>query len=113
MYRQAPEKTGIVAILGGNRYPVPFNRGIATPVCELARNDSIFFRVHLQTPIRTIGFSKLNNKSLLESVRTHRVLTVREALMPPVGQYVFAETPRKTVHFTAGSGAPRSESELQ
>ena len=66
-----------------------------------------------QTGVQTIGFSKLNNKSLLESVRTHRVLTVGEALMPPVGQYVFAETPRKTVHFTAGSGAPRSESELQ
>ena len=47
MYRQASEKTGIVTIFGGNRYPVPFNRGIATPVCALARNDSIIF----QTPI--------------------------------------------------------------
>ncbi len=50
---------------------------------------------------------------VFDDFRTHCVLTVGEALMPPVGQYVFAETPRKTVHFTAGSGAPRSESELQ
>ena len=28
-----------VAIFGGNRYLVPFNRGIATPVCGLVRND--------------------------------------------------------------------------
>ena len=28
------------AIFGVNRYLVPFNRGIATPVCALARNDS-------------------------------------------------------------------------
>ncbi len=39
---------------------------------------------------------------LFESVRMHRVLTVGEALMPPVGQYVFAEALRKTVYFTAG-----------
>ena len=30
MYRQAPGKTGIVSVFGGNRYLVPFNRGIAT-----------------------------------------------------------------------------------
>ena len=42
MYRKLPKKMGIAAILGGNRYLVPFNRGIATPVCALARNDSIF-----------------------------------------------------------------------
>ncbi len=29
-----------LAIFGGNRYLVPFIRGIATPVCALARNDS-------------------------------------------------------------------------
>ena len=41
MYRQLPYRSGNAAIFGGNRYLVPFNRGIATPVCELARNDSI------------------------------------------------------------------------
>ena len=39
MYRIAPERVEIAAILGGNRYLVPFNRGIATPVCALVRND--------------------------------------------------------------------------
>ena len=32
MYRKLPEKMGIAAILGGNRYLVPFNGGIATPL---------------------------------------------------------------------------------
>ena len=41
MYRQLPYRSGNATIFGGNRYLVPFNRGIATPVCELARNDSI------------------------------------------------------------------------
>ena len=27
-------------IFGGNCYMIPFNGGIATPVCALARNDS-------------------------------------------------------------------------
>ena len=35
-----PTERGNVTISGGNRYLVPFNRGIATPVCALARNDS-------------------------------------------------------------------------
>ena len=30
MYRQLPNKVGVVAIFDGSRYPVPFNRGIAT-----------------------------------------------------------------------------------
>ena len=34
-----PTELGNVAISGGNRYLVPFNRGIATPVCGLVRND--------------------------------------------------------------------------
>ena len=42
MYRQLPYRVGNVAIFGGNRYLVPFNGGIATPVCALARNDSVF-----------------------------------------------------------------------
>ena len=33
------QKMGGTAIFGGNRYLVPFNRGIATPVCALVRND--------------------------------------------------------------------------
>ena len=37
-----PTELGNVAISGGNRYLVPLNGGIATPVCALARNDSIF-----------------------------------------------------------------------
>ena len=41
MYRKAP-KMGTPAILGGYRYLVSFNRGIATPVCGLVRNDSVF-----------------------------------------------------------------------
>ena len=40
MYRKVPERMGVATILGGNRYLVPFNRGIATPVCALVRNDS-------------------------------------------------------------------------
>ena len=30
-------------VLGGNCYLIPFNGGIATPVCALARNDSVYF----------------------------------------------------------------------
>ena len=40
MYRIAPHKMGVSTIFGGNRYVVPWGRGIATPVCALARNDS-------------------------------------------------------------------------
>ena len=40
MYRKAPERVEFATIFGGNRYLVPLNRGIATPVCALARNDS-------------------------------------------------------------------------
>ena len=39
MYRQLPYKSRKFRIIGGNRYLVPFNGGIATPVCGLARND--------------------------------------------------------------------------
>ncbi len=50
MYRKAPGNTGVATIFGGNRYPIPFNRGIATPVCGLVRNDSIFNR-GIATPV--------------------------------------------------------------
>ena len=30
---------GVTEIFGGNHYLVPFNWGIATPVCGLVRND--------------------------------------------------------------------------
>ena len=40
MYQLLPYRVENTAIFGGNRYLVPFNGGIATPVCELARNDS-------------------------------------------------------------------------
>ena len=40
MYRQLPYRSGNAAIFGGNRYLVPFNRGIAIPVCGLVRKDS-------------------------------------------------------------------------
>ena len=40
MHRIVPERVKVAAIFGGNRYLVPFSRGIATPVCALARNDS-------------------------------------------------------------------------
>ena len=42
MYRKAPEMVKFAAIFGSNRYLVPLNGGIATPVCALARNDSFF-----------------------------------------------------------------------
>ena len=41
MYRKVPGRMGVTAIFGGNRYLALFNRGIATPVCALVRNDSI------------------------------------------------------------------------
>ena len=41
MYRLLPYRVENTVIFGGNRYLVPWGRGIATPVCELARNDSI------------------------------------------------------------------------
>ena len=47
MYRYLPTRVGSAAFLVGNRYLVPFNRGIATEAVALARNDSI----SLQTPI--------------------------------------------------------------
>ena len=47
MSRKLPRRLRFAAIFGGNRYRVPFNRGIATPVCALVRNDSFIF----QTPI--------------------------------------------------------------
>ncbi|MGN1017010.1 MAG: hypothetical protein ACI4PL_08440, partial [Faecousia sp.] len=40
-----PTEWEYYAIFGGNRYLVLFNRGIATPVCELARNDSVLLGV--------------------------------------------------------------------
>ncbi|MDY4490453.1 MAG: hypothetical protein SPE19_08025, partial [Candidatus Faecousia sp.] len=40
MFRKHPRRLRLAAIFGGSRYRVPFNRGIATPVCALARNDS-------------------------------------------------------------------------
>ena len=42
MYRIVPERVEFAAIFGGNRFLVPINRGIATPVCGLVRNDSVF-----------------------------------------------------------------------
>ena len=41
-----PAKQGNLALFGGNRYLVPLNRGIATPVCGLVRNDSVIFDKH-------------------------------------------------------------------
>ena len=39
MLRKLPRRLGFFAIFGSNRYLAPFNRGIATPVCGLVRND--------------------------------------------------------------------------
>ena len=39
MYRQLPYRVGKQWYFGGNRHLVRFNRGIATPVCGLVRND--------------------------------------------------------------------------
>ncbi|MDY4490019.1 MAG: hypothetical protein SPE19_05770, partial [Candidatus Faecousia sp.] len=41
MYRLAPERVEVATIFGGNRYLALFNRGFATPVCALVRNDSV------------------------------------------------------------------------
>ena len=46
MYRKAPEMVKLAAICCSNRYLVPFNGGSATPVCALARNDSVIFDKH-------------------------------------------------------------------
>ena len=51
MYRQFPYRAEKYSIFGGNRYLVPFNRGIATEAVALARNDSI----SLQIPICRTG----------------------------------------------------------
>ena len=42
MYQQLPYKVGKRCVFGGSCHMVPFSRGIATPVCALARNDSIY-----------------------------------------------------------------------
>ena len=47
MYRQFPYGAGNLAIFGGSRYLVPWGRGIATPVCALARNDSMILAFQL------------------------------------------------------------------
>ena len=51
-----PTERENLAIFGGNRYPVPFNGGIATPVCELARNDSISLQTPIFLPIKFLQF---------------------------------------------------------
>ena len=40
MPKSTRKNGGVVTVLGGNRYLVPSDRGIATPVCALVRNDS-------------------------------------------------------------------------
>ena len=46
-YRKAPGRMGFAAIFGGNRYLVPFNRGIATTSVRTGLAMTAFF----QTPI--------------------------------------------------------------
>ena len=58
MYRLVPEKVEVATIFGDNRYLAPFNRGIATPVCALVRNDRKLEGEAVQTPIyRSVGYS--------------------------------------------------------
>ena len=59
-----------------------------------------------------IGMLQPHDKLVFDDFRTHCVNTVGEPFMAPAGQYVFAEMLGISEHFTAGSGAPRSESEL-
>ena len=59
-----------------------------------------------------IGLTQLPDKLVLDDFRTHCDNTVGEPFMAPVTRYVFAEMLGISEHFTAGSGAPRSESEL-
>ena len=67
---------GNTTIFGGNRYLVPFNRGIATPACALARNDSI----SLQTPIcRANAFS---GQAHFETPKGYRDCHLTENLQP-------------------------------
>ena len=68
-----PTELENLAIFGGNRYIVPFNGGIATPVCALARNDSkertntnlsirfLFVpKGHLNCPLSTVNCPLIN-----------------------------------------------------
>ena len=50
MYRLLPYRVENTVIFGGNRYLVPWGRGIATPVCELARNDREFDKFRFVAP---------------------------------------------------------------
>ena len=51
MYRQLPNRVGVVAIFGGNRYLVPFNRGIATTSVRTGLAMTGYFEAKRQTPI--------------------------------------------------------------
>ena len=60
MYRIVPERVEVAAVVGGNRYLVPFNRGIATPVCALARNDSKYLTNTHFSDCPRVGEKKLD-----------------------------------------------------
>ena len=50
----------VAAIFGSNRYLASFNRGIATPVCALARNDSYIFQTPICRPVLFVPKGLLN-----------------------------------------------------
>ena len=75
MYRQLPYGAGNLAVFGGNRNLVPLNRGIATPVCALARNDSIFSNTNLSfffIPKRFLGYYLISHIFYLLSIHMRR-----------------------------------------
>ena len=58
MYRKAPGRMGIVAIFDGNRYLVPFNRGIATTSVRTGLAMTGNLETARQTPIQVIGLKQ-------------------------------------------------------
>ena len=55
MYRIVPERVELAAIFGGNRYLVPFNRGIATTSVRTGLAMTGNFEAERQTPICRFG----------------------------------------------------------
>ena len=69
---------GNSAIFDGNRYLVPFNRGIATPVCALARNDRIFL---VRICKQQFTLVQINRQGVMTM---EELLDILEALRPDV-----------------------------
>ena len=62
MCRKAPGKTGIVSVFGGNRYLVPWGRGIATTSVRTGLAMTAFSR---QTPFYRNIYGKKKGQGIL------------------------------------------------